>query len=186
MNKNIYKELETKVLKTLKYFKEDLTVTDKSMLKNYTGAFLYAYRGTGTSICLLDTNLHDYSKSEKQLEFSLSNIRYYLNTTNKNFLYFDGEELKIITQYELNDLYITFSNKVLDKKKLLDDLNIELITFELLNLMASTRCWKHYILDSNNPSLRRLRNHFDFEKITKTDKHIQLRAELTRLLQWEC
>ena len=49
--------------------------------------------------------------------------------------------------------------------------------------MSSTRCWKHYVLDSNNPALRRLRNYFDFEKIKKTDKHIELRAELTRLLK---
>jgi hypothetical protein len=183
MSKNIYKELENTVLKTLKYFKEDLTVTDKSILKNYKGAFLYAYRDKGTSICLLDINKHDYSKSEKQMEFRLSNIRYYLNTTNKDFLHFDGEVLKTITRFELNALFITFSNKVLEKKKLLDDLNIELITFELLNLMSSTRCWKHYVLDSNNPALRRLRNYFDFEKIKKTDKHIELRAELTRLLK---
>ena len=64
MSQNIYTQLKNIVLPNLKNFKDDLIVTDKAMLKNYTGAFLYAYRENGTNIFLLDVNDFDYSKTD--------------------------------------------------------------------------------------------------------------------------
>ena len=178
MSQNIYTQLKNIVLPNLKNFKDDLIVTDKAMLKNYTGAFLYAYRENGTNIFLLDVNDFDYSKTVKQIELRLSNILVYLKGNNKAFLHFDTEYLKVISFDQFSIEFSNFSTRVLRRKKLIDALNIESIAFELLSLMSNTRNWKSYILETSNPSLRRLRNYFDYTKIKSTNDLSKLKLDL--------
>ena len=93
MSANIYQALKKIVLKELKNFKTDLTVSDREFLKKYNGKFLYAYRENGTNIFTLDVNTFDYTKTIEQLQDRLANCLYSLKGNNKNFIYFDGETL---------------------------------------------------------------------------------------------
>ena len=44
--------------------------------------------------------------------------------------------------------------------------------------MSNTRNWKSYILETSNPSLRRLRNYFDYTKIKSTNDLSKLKLDL--------
>ena len=164
---NTYKKIETIVLPKLNVFKEDLTVTDKKILKTYHGAFLYGYRTSGTNILTLDINSIDYSFDEDAIRKYLSNSLYALTYPNQNFLYFDGENLKEINVDEVEKLFKEFEEKVMKRKEYIQNINIPDIAFDHYNLMKDFRKWKSIAINSDIPYGRRFRNYFDFEKVKK-------------------
>lgn len=179
---NTYNKLEKIVLPELKNFYQDLTVCDKNILKKYKGKFLYGYRNSGTNLFLLDAATFDYKKSMEQLQTHLSNHLHLLKGNNKNFLFFNGEDFEKINWEELHVLFGMFAKTVYQRKNKIDSLNIEAIAFDLWNLMSYDRKWKEKILESSSDSLRRLRNHFDYHKLKKTNDLAQLKLDIFGVL----
>lgn len=75
-----------------------------------------------------------------------------------------------------------FAKTVYQRKNKIDSLNIEAIAFDLWNLMSYDRKWKEKILESSSDSLRRLRNHFDYHKLKKTNDLAQLKLDIFGVL----
>ena len=166
MSANIYQQLKKVVLPGLENFKTDLTVSDKEFLKKYKGNFLYAYRNNGTNIFTLDVNTFDYTKTIEQLQDRLANCLYSLKGNNKNFLYFDGETLQKIDWEKLHTIFGSFAKEVYGRKEYFDSLQIDLIALDLYCLMRDFKTrWRSIAINSDVPSRRRFRNHFNYEKI---------------------
>lgn len=174
----MYNKLKKIVLPNLVGFKEDLTVHDKKALKNYKGAYLHAYRENGTNLILLDVSLIDYSLDKEKIENDLSSMLVYFKGANLNFHYFNGTDIIRINWENVQTIYKNFVIEVLSRKDKIEKLEINLISFELLQLMVTFRNWKQKIHESNVPSLRRLRNHFEFFKIKRTESLDDLKQQL--------
>lgn len=104
--------------------------------------------------------------SKEELEESLQSGFDILKGYNKVYLYFNGETISEINYETLCSIYGLFAKKVRSHNKLIASLNLDLIALELYCLMRDFKTsWKSKAINSNEPSLRRFRNYFNFNKI---------------------
>lgn len=180
---NTYMQLKKIVLPNLTGFQDDLLVQDKKSLKGYDGKFLYAYRDNGTNLFLLENiKDFDYSKSIDELQNTLYKIITYFKGNNKNFLFCDGETIISIDWEKLHTIFKGFAEKVYNRKRYIDSLNIDSLAFDLIHLIANKKLWKKMILeDVTSDSLRRLRNKFDWKHLKKTESFEDMKKQLLQL-----
>lgn len=161
-----YKKIEEIVLPQLTNFEQDLTVSDKVLLKKYDGPFLYGFRNAGTNLYKLDLALFNYSYSIEEIKKSLNNCWYVLTYSNKNFLYFDGSELQKINLDELQKIFENHIKQVEAQKEKVEKINVFEIALDLWQVMKDFKTkWRKLTIESDIPCRRRFRNHFDFQKI---------------------
>jgi hypothetical protein len=165
MSLKTYKELGKIVLPHLLGFKDDLTIYDKELLKNYKGKFLYGYRDSGTNIFCLDMDNFDYSLSTRETHDFLNRKIDFVGM-NKHYLFFNGESFEEICSDKLKTIFKAFYDDVFKRKEYLDSLQIDRIALDLYCLMRDFKTrWRNIAINSDVPSHRRFRNHFNYEKI---------------------
>lgn len=166
MSKKIYEEVEAIVLPKMENFHQDLTVFDKSIINSYDGAFLYAFRASGTNIFTLDESKYDYSKNWDQIHNTLSNSLHIIKGNNKSFIFCDGNIIQSIDWERLNIIFGDFVKKVHRRKEYIDTLCIDAIAFELYEVIVNYKSdWIQIVKDSCNETLKSFIRYFDYQKM---------------------
>lgn len=171
----MYTQLKNQVLPSLKSFTDDLLIHDKKALSRFKGGFIHASRTSGTNLVRFRLSDYSYSKGKNSIFKQLETDRaFLLGKHNSIFWFYDGKEfLKQINRAEATQWLEKFHAKVLERFYMLERLNIDSIAHELHLLMQTHKNWKKVLIEEyfngTNPesSLRRLRNHFNYNKIRR-------------------
>jgi hypothetical protein len=164
-----YKKLKEAVLPYMDIYKTDITEHDRKTLHRFNGGFIHGARTTGTD--MVRFRLSDYRYDLKILDFEqlLDNDKaFLLRDSNDLFHYYNSDNNLIsITKEKAMELLDQWHDRVKKQYMIIQDLGVVHIGVELQMLMMEygKRTWKSKVIDSNCPTLRRLRNYFDFDKI---------------------
>jgi hypothetical protein len=119
----IFLKLKKIVLPRLEMYTEDLTKHDFNILQTYKGAFLYAFRKTGTVLIKLENDFKNYltridqtiHTPEDLKNFIKNEIIWIIHEMNSDFLFYDGKKLNHITREQAKRIHAAHVEQVIYK-----------------------------------------------------------------------